>query len=139
MKKQLSSCLIYTSTFCRVVLEVFTDFNRIIFFQPVMVRMYVRRVIFKKLAGTEIDFFVFLLSTRSSSIKSLSVENNMVMAIWSYHGTSGTWYHGTMVPVPWYQWYRYTVSQKSHFKIKTLIVLYCTVAMHTVTCQLTQN
>ena len=44
--------------------------------------MYVRRVIFKKLAGTEIDFFVFLLSTRSSSIKSLSVENNMVMAIW---------------------------------------------------------
>ncbi len=40
-----------------------------------MVRMYVRRVIFKKLAGTEIDFFVFLLSTRSSSIKSLSVEN----------------------------------------------------------------
>ena len=64
-----------------------------------MVRMYVRRVIFKKLAGTEIDFFVFLLSTRSSSIKSLSVENNMVMAIWSYHG---------MVPwsqVPWYQWY----------------------------------
>ncbi len=57
-----------------------------------MVRMYVRRVIFKKLAGTEIDFFVFLLSTRSSSIKSLSVENNMVMAIWSYHGT---WYHGT--------------------------------------------
>jgi len=62
-----------------------------------MVRMYVRRVIFKKLAGTEIDFFVFLLSTRSSSIKSLSVENNMVMAIWSYHGT---WYHGTMVPVP---------------------------------------
>ena len=85
-----------------------------------MVRMYVRRVIFKKLAGTEIDFFVFLLSTRSSSIKSLSVENNMVMAIWSYHGT---WYQ--------YQWYRYTVSQKSHFKIKTLIVLYCTVAMHT--------
>ena len=58
-----------------------------------MVRMYVRRVIFKKLAGTEIDFFVFLLSTRSSSIKSLSVENNMVMAIWSYHGTS------TMVPM----------------------------------------
>ena len=37
--------------------------------------MYVRKVIFKKLAGTEIDFFVFLLSTRSSSIKSLSVEN----------------------------------------------------------------
>ncbi len=55
-----------------------------------MVRIYVRRVILKKLAGTEIDFFVFLLSTRSSSIKSLSVENNMVMAIWSYHGTSGT-------------------------------------------------
>ena len=61
-----------------------------------MVRMYVRRVIFKKLAGTEIDFFVFLWSTRSSSIKSLSVENNMVMAIWSYHGMVP----GTMVPVP---------------------------------------
>ena len=40
-----------------------------------MVRMYVRKVIFKKLAGTEIDFFVFLLSTGSCSIKSLSVEN----------------------------------------------------------------
>ena len=47
--------------------------------------MYVRRVIFKKLAGTEIDFFVFLLSTRSSSIKSLSVENE---------------YSGVPVPIP---------------------------------------
>ena len=48
--------------------------------------MYVRRVIFfPKLAGTEIDFFVFLLSTRSSSIKSLSVENE---------------YSGVPVPIP---------------------------------------
>ena len=62
-------------------------------------------------------------------IRNLIVENLTLMPLSNFYNESyQVWpwsYHGR---IPWYQ---YTVSQKSHFKIKTLIVLYCTVAMHT--------